>query len=99
MASNITLSKLEYLGTFKVEIGKQYLSSDIVANATDATAFIVKSRGKMVNGIREYINVSINDTATIPLDYNEKIAYVPARNPAIKYKFSQDCILLVVKEL
>jgi len=99
MATNITSSRLEYIGAFKVVAGKQYSASEIASSFSGATAFIIKGKGSIVNGVREYIQVSINDTATISLEYNETIAYDATRSPAINYKFSQDCILLVIKEL
>lgn len=91
---------LEDLGTVQVTGGEQYLSSDFVTgDFVGATHFVMKSKGQLVNGTREQVMVSINNTPMCPVEYNESSKFDSTRSPALKYKFSQNCIILICKEL
>lgn len=95
-----TTAKLEYLGTVQVVAGTEYAASAFATGAfVGATSFIMKSKGRLVNGTREEITVSINNTPLFPIEYNESTAFDVARTPALKFKFNQDCIVLICKEL
>lgn len=94
------ITRLEYLGTVEVKAGDEYLSSSFATgDFTGATSFVMKSKGQLVNGTREQVMVSINNTPMFTVEYNETTAFNSTRSPALKYKFSQDCIVLVCKEM
>ena len=100
MASPSTPTRLEYIGAVQVEKGKQYLASDFAASFPDGTTFILKSKGKIVNGVREPIQIRINgSTAMFPIEYGEMTAFDSARSPALTYVFSEDCIVAICKDL
>ena len=98
MAQTI-VTRFEYLGTIQVKSGEEYLASDFATAFPDATAFMMKTKGKIVNGKREQIQVSIDNTPLFPIEYGEVTAFDSTRTPALKYKFSQDCIVLAGKDL
>ena len=97
--AQIASTRLEYLGSIKATAGKEYLASDFGTSFSGATTFIMKSKGNITNGTREPINISINGTPTFMIEYGEINAFDLTRSPSLKYSFSQDCIIVVAKEL
>ena len=92
-------TRLEYLGAVEVKEGVEYTASSFASTFSDATTFMMKSKGKITKGVRQPVLVGIDNTPMFPVEYNETTAFDADRTPPLKYKFNQDCIILVAKEL
>ena len=101
MAVNIDPS-IEYLGAFEAEANREYATTDITAEYSDADVFIMKSKGtKQENSTYDPVRVSIiNGTVKSPsfeINFGEVSYFRATRVPALKFVFDKNCIIVIGK--
>lgn len=99
--------KLAYLGAIAVKANVLYTKASLLTlyNATatisivetDIDYFMLKNKKIRDNaGLQDDVEVAINGMSSVPLEYNEKIAFL---NSTMTYLFLKPCQILLAKEV